>query len=283
MGDKANIAPGILLDPSKVLPAKLPGSLSVSLDIDKIPDELKKTAIGQTANALAELKEKPVQPGETEAQHKLQVATLDEITDWVKMVLNDGGEVTLTFDVDQSKGDLSLSLSLAGKEGTKLAKVFTDLGSAKSVGAGLIGKDSAANVLFHMALPERIRKAMEPVIDEGLKKAVDEEQDKDKRAVTEKMYKALAPTLKTGEFDMGFNLRGPSSKGLYAMVTAVKVKDGAEQAAKKAFAKDKDADKMTLVLEAGDALKLRFKMKAALVTFFGYLAEHQQVAPPPVP
>jgi hypothetical protein len=388
LDNKDNIAPAILLEPSKVLPAKFAGAVSLTLDIDKIPDELKKVAIGQTANQLAEVKDKLKEnkkPGETDKQDKLQEATLDELVNVVKSVLNDGGLVTLSFDVDRTKGELSASLSLAGKQGTDLAKTFADLGAAKSIGAGLIGKDSAANMLFHLTVPERLRKAMEPVLDETFKKSLDEEQDKDKRAAAEKLYKALEPTLKSGELDFGANLRGPSDKGLYAVVMAVKVKDGAaidktivdliptlpekdrknislnvakvgstsihkveggeldqqakdifgsgpayfairddavmvslgdgalealkdalagkpaaskaiqfemsmnrvlklvpkeqqkvvDEAAKKAFAKDKDADKMTIVLEAGDALKLRFNMKAALVTFFAYMAEHQ--------
>jgi hypothetical protein len=384
MSDKDNIATTIIPEPSKVL-GKFTGAMSVTLDIDKIPDELKKVIIGQAANQLAELKEKK-DPNETEAQHKLQVATLDEMRDVVKMLLNDGGEVSLNFDVDRQKGDLSLSFSLSGKEGTKLAKTFTDLGAAKSIGAGLLGKDSAAMGVLHLSLPERIRKAMEPVIDEGFQKSLDEEKDKDKRAAAEKLYKVLAPTVKAGELDMGVYLRGPSSKDQYTLVTAVKVKDGAElakavkeivpmlpekdrkqitldfdkvgdvsihkiqsseldqyakdvfgdgpafyavrgdaalfaigdgalealkdslsgkalpsraiqfegsasrlvklvpkenrgaveEAAKKAFAKDKDSDKFTVVLESGgDALKLRLHMKAALVTFFGYLAPLQ--------
>ncbi len=388
MGDKANIAPASLPEPSKVLPAKVVSVESVTVDIYKIPDELKKVMIGQMANGLAEQKDelkKNQDPNMTPAQLKLQEATLDEVADVFKMVINDGGELTLSTDIDRQKGDLSMSLGLAGKDGTKLAKTFADLGSAKSVGAGLLGKDSAANALFHLSLPERIRKAMEPVFDESIKKTLDEEKDKDKHAAAEKLYKVLSPTLKSGEFDIGVNLRGPSSKGQYAMVMALKVKDGAainktltdlvptlpekdranislnvdkvgavsihkvqggeldqkakdafgdgpayfairddavmvslgdgalealkdalagkpgpskaiqfeasvtrliklapkeqqkiaEEGIKKAFAKDKDADKIILVLEAGDSLKLRFHMKAALVTFFGYVAEHQ--------
>jgi hypothetical protein len=385
-GAKDNIDPAILPEPSKVF-GKITSAVSVMVDIDKIPDELKKVMIGQTANALAEQKDKlkEMNPNASEAELKLQAALVDEVADTFKMVVNDGGEFTLSLDVDRQKGDLSASLSLAGKQGTKLAKTFTDLGAAKSIGAGLLGKDSAANALFHMSLPERIRKAMEPVLDEGAKKAIEEEQDKDKRAASEKMYKAFAPTIKSGEYDLGVNLRGPTSKGQYTLVMAMKVKDGAgiektlkdliptlpekdrknitldfakagnvsihkvegneldekakeafgdgpaffalrddaimvalgdgalealkdalsgkaapskalqielsanrlinlvpkedrkvaEEAAKKAFANSKDGDKVTVVLEAGNALKLRLNMKAAMVTFFGYLAEHQ--------
>jgi hypothetical protein len=382
---KDAVEPKNLLDPAMVLPVNPTSLLSVMVDIDKIPAELKKVAVGQSANGLAGLKDMK-DPNETDAQHLLQVALLDEMADWTKMVLNESGAATLSLDLDRQKGDLSLSLGLAGKPGTKLAKTFADLGAARSVGAGLVGKDSAMNFLLHVSLPERLRKPLEPVIDEGVKKALEEEKDKDKRAVGEKAYKVLAPTLKSGELDLGMNIRGPSSKGKYAMVMAFKVKDGsqidklmndlvkdlpekerknvtlnfakmgsinihkveggeldkdaremfgegpaffavrddavmmaigdgamealkealtakpgpskamqfemsmsrmlkalpmdqrklAQDAAKKAFALNPDADKLTLVLEGGKSLKLTFHMKAALVTFFNLMAEGEK-------
>jgi hypothetical protein len=384
LDDKNNIDPKALLEPGKVLPNNATSVLSVTVDIDKIPAELKKVIIGQSANQIAGLKDMK-QEGETDAQQRLRIAVADEAADLVKTLVNDGGELTLSWDVDRTKGDLSLSLGLSGKPDTKLAKMFADLGAAKSVGAGLIGKDSALNGLVHLSLPERVRKAMEPVIDEGFKKALEEEKDKDKRDAGEKVFKAIGPTLKAGEIDFGVNLRGPTTSGKYAMVLAAKVQDGAglnqtlkdvvkvlpekdrknvtldfakagnvsihkvegseldqqakdvfgdgpaffairddavmmalgdgalealkdalagkpgaskplqfeasvdrlwklappderkvaEEAAKKAFAQKPGADKITVVLEGGKSLKLSFKAKAAIVTFFAYLAENQ--------
>jgi hypothetical protein len=225
LDDKDNIAPKAQLDPGKVLPNNPTSVLSMTVDIDKIPTELKKVMIGQSANQIAGLKDKK-EEGETDAQHRLRIAMADEAADLVKTLVNDGGELTLSWDIDRAKGDLSMSLSLTGKPETKLSKMFADLGAAKSVGAGLIGKDSALNGLVHLSVPERVRKAMEPVIDEGLQKAVEEEKDKEKRDAAEKFFKVIAPTLKAGEFDFGVNLRGPTPSGKYAMVAAAKVRDG---------------------------------------------------------
>src|SRR5207237_806782 len=104
-----------------------------------------------------------------------------------------------------------------------------------------------------------LRKAMVPVMDESFKKALEDEKDKDKRDAAEKAYKAFAPTLKSGELDLGVNFRGPSSKGMYAMVAAIKVKDGAE------------IEKV--LRESVKSLKLTFNAKAQLVTFFSLMAD----------
>jgi hypothetical protein len=384
LDDKANIAPKALLEPGKVLPNNPTSVLSMTVDIDKIPAELKKVMIGQSANQIAGLKDMK-EEGETDAQHRLRIAMADEAADLVKTIVNDGGEFTLSWDVDRTKGDLSMSLSLTGKPDTKLSKMFADLGSVRSVGAGLIGKDSALNGLLHVSIPERVRQAMGPAVDEGFKKALDEEKDKDKRAAMEKAFKAIAPTVKAGELDFGVNLRGPTPGGKYAAVWAAKVQDGAainralpdivklmpekdrknltldfakagnvsihkieggeleqqakdvfgdgpaffavrddavmvalgdgalealkdalagkpgaskilqfeasvdrlwklapaderkvaEEASKKAFAQKPGADKITVVVEGGKSLKLSFKAKAPIVTFFAYLADHQ--------
>jgi len=277
-------------------------------------------------------------------------------------------------------------LTLTGKSGSALATNVADLGKMKSIGAGLIGSDSAMNFLVHLSMPEKLRKALEPVIDEGLKKAIDEEKDQTKRDLGAKFFKVITPTLKAGELDLGMNVRGPNANGLYAGVFALKVKDGkglekaikdlvkdapaedkkdvtldfdkvkdvnihkvkpgkdysedakktfgdnpvyfafrddavflsmgegglgaikeaitgdpkpskaiqlemamgrliklggADQqaaiaAAKKAFAKNKNGDRITISLEGGQSFKLRANMKAQLVTFFALVAEAEQ-------
>src|SRR5262249_42177737 len=156
LDDRENIAPKTLLEPGKVLPNNPTSVLSMTVDIDKIPAELKKVMIGQSANQIAGLKDKK-QEGETDAQHRLRIAMADEATDLVKTIVNDGGELTVSWDIDRAKGDLSMSLSLTGKPDTKLAKMFADLGGAKSVGAGVVGKDPAAYGLVHLTTPERVR------------------------------------------------------------------------------------------------------------------------------
>jgi hypothetical protein len=107
------------------------------------------------------------------------------------------------------------------------------------------------NLLVHVFLTEKLRKAIDPVIDEAFKRALEDEKDKAKRAVAEKFFQVITPTVKGGELDVGANLRGPNANGLYAGVIAMKVKDGAAmEKAVKDLLKDAPAeDKKDVVLD----------------------------------
>jgi hypothetical protein len=89
-----------------------------------------------------------------------------------------------------------------------------------------VSRDSAANIVLAAQLPAAVRKALGPVVDEGLKKSLDEQPDENARALTKVVFDAIAPTLKAGVFDLGINLRGPGKGGKYAMVFGGRVKDG---------------------------------------------------------
>jgi hypothetical protein len=219
------IAKDKLMLPAQVLPTDKLTTLSLTLSIDQIPEELKQIALGQFELHLGNAKEETM-PNETEAQKKFRIAALDETAIVVKQLLTDGQDLSLSFDIDRKTEDISLALTLSGKSGSALAKSIEDLGKAKSIGAGLIGPDSAMNMLVYLMMSDTLKKAFEPVIDEGFKKALETESDKTKRAIANRFLKLIDPTFKSGELDLGLNLRGPNANGFYAGVGALKLKNG---------------------------------------------------------
>ena len=221
----AAVAKDKLLDPTTLLAGKEGSVLSARLSIDKIPENLKNDAVGQLELLLANAKEQK-EPGATEALRKLKGEAIDELARHVVAVLKDGGDLTLDLTVDRKKNDLALEIALAGKPRSPLAASIAEWGKLKSSVAGLVGKDSAANGVLHFALPEGVRKALAPVIDEFFDKELARETDKAKRELASKVFKAVAPTLKAGELDLALDLRGPSDKKLYTLVAGLKVKDG---------------------------------------------------------
>lgn len=213
------LAPGDVLAPAKV------GTVSATINLDQIPKELKKLAIGQLELQLANAKEQK-EARATEAQHELKGAFLDEFAATFKQVLTEGGPIDLRLDIDKKAGDLNITASLAGNPETTLAETIASLGKKKSSVVGLIGSDSAINMLGHITLPERIKKAFVPVVEEAAEKALKQETDKTKKKLGEMAYKAVLPTLKAAELDIGLSMRGPHDGGKYALVMGMKVKDG---------------------------------------------------------
>src|SRR5262249_10389151 len=80
-----------LLAPAMVLPAGQVGTFSLTLNLDRIPDDLKDLALGGLDNRLADAKEKDV-PNETEATKKFRMALIDEAGKAIKSLFRDGGE-----------------------------------------------------------------------------------------------------------------------------------------------------------------------------------------------
>ena len=215
-----------LRDPEKLLGAG-DATIFISFRLDHIPDALKQIGLGQMENRLADLEEQK-QPNETKAQEALRKQTTKEVTAGFSSLIKEGAEIALKFDVDHNANQLVVEASVAGKEASKLAAGIAKIAGSKSLFGGLFGNDSAMKILVHGALPPGMRATFESAVDEGLHKELDKEKDKAKREQAEKILKVLGPTLKSGDLDLAIDLRGPSANKLYAVVAALKIKDGGE-------------------------------------------------------
>jgi len=162
--------------------------------------------------------------------------------------------------VDRTAGELAFGVRLTGREDTKLAGNIADLGKATSVFGGALGSDAAMSFLMHWALPDALRDSLSPVVDEAVKKALENEKDDTRRSQAEKFFKALDPTLKAGDVDVAFSLRGPSADKHYTLMAGVKLKDGAgvEKAVRDLVKSlpERDQEKVKFDAETADGVKI---------------------------
>jgi hypothetical protein len=240
---------GKLLKPEAVFAQTPKGNLSVTIHIDEIPATIKKEFLNQVELQLAEEKKKEM-PNESKLETAFRLAIFDEMFDLLKAVTNDGGPVSLVFDIDRMNDQMSLSARFAATPNTPLAARVARWSQSKSLAPTLLSPTSALYLGGSVGLPDRLRKTMIPLMDEAFKKALEEEKDKDKRELLSQIFKALTPTLQAGEFDGAFDLRGPSSKNIYTLVGAVRVQDGLniEKTVKQIFDKAPPAEKAMLKL-----------------------------------
>jgi hypothetical protein len=224
---KAGIAVDRIIAPDKLLPAQTTSLAAIVLHVDAIPQSYKEVALDGAVKSLADAK-KQEQPGETPAQKAFRIAAIDAAGDLVKTVINDGGDLTASIDLDQKAGQLSAQVSFSAKPGSTLAQTIADLGGKKSLGASLIGPESAANFVFDVALPQALRKSLSDAVDEAVKKGLADAPDQAQREAAQAFIKAVLPTLKAGELDGGFDLRGPGKSGLYSLVMGLKVQQGGD-------------------------------------------------------
>jgi hypothetical protein len=221
------IAKNKLLKPADVLPESETALAAAVIRLDQIPDGIKEVGLGQLGLRLADIREQHAEKG-TPAQRELIDKTSREANAQLKSIVNEGRELTIRLDVDQKKNDLGLSVSFDAKPDTKLASDIADLAKRRSLFAALAGKDSALSFLLSYALPERLQKALGPVVDEGIKTVLEQAQDDAHKQIAEKLLKVLAPSIKAGEIDAAMDLRGPSANKHYTLVGAIKLKNGEE-------------------------------------------------------
>lgn len=250
--NKGAVAKESILDPGKVFTGKST-TLSASVRLDQIPDEMKKMAISQLDEHLNQEKQKEI-PGESKTQAEFRHKMIDAMGQRMARVIQDAVELAFSFDVDRQANRLNGEFKFSAKPGSGLAKEIEDAGKNESLFAGLVSSKAAINALVHNTFPEEARKAIEPAIDEAFKEAKEKEKDPAKRELGEKIFTAIKPSLVAGELDLAFSFRGPSKDNHYTFLGAAKLKDGqkVEEAVKDVLTKavqEKDKDRIHLDAE----------------------------------
>lgn len=216
-----------LLAPAVALPNGQIGVASLAVHIDQIPADLKENALGVIENQLAGIKDQEMQ-GHTEAQKKFRDAAVDELSAQIKSLFKHGGATTLRLDLDHKGGNLALTLGVAGKPDSPLAKTIHNLGQIQSWTASLLHPNSAFKGELNMSLPQKLRELLLPALQDAEKQVLAKAQDDNHRLVIKPLLEGIMPTLKAAELDTALDLRGPNEKGLYTLVAGIKVKNGTQ-------------------------------------------------------
>jgi hypothetical protein len=225
MQNKAALNKENLLEPSKVFGDAPLKTVSISLSLDRVPGDIKELVLGFIDARFAEEQSKK-EPGATDAQNALKVEVLKEIAKNAATLVKESNRIDVIFDVDKKANELVFDATLTPRKGSTLANEILNWNKQKSLVAGLAKSDAAASMMAHVIIPDKLKQALEPVIDEGLAKALENVSAADERAQAEKFFKALAPTLKSGELDIAGTLLGPSADKHHTIVAGLKVKDG---------------------------------------------------------
>jgi hypothetical protein len=243
-----------LPSPNQVLPAGRGGLAVASVRLDRIPDGIKQLALGQLGLRLADLRDRSFK-GETKAENEFWKQAFEELAEDVKLLLRDGHELSLRVDVDRKKQDLTVEATADGKSASKLATEVVGLGEAKSRFAGLLSKDAALQGLVRLTLPEELRRALQPVIDESVDRSLAKAANEERRGQAERFFKALEPTFKAGDVDGVAVLQAPADGGAHTLLFGAAVKDGeAVERAFRALVKGlPEGDRSRIKLDADEA------------------------------
>jgi hypothetical protein len=222
--DRTAIEPDHLLPPT----AQWLGSdgaelIGVTVNIDRIPDSLKQVALGQLQVHIANAKDRK-EPNETAAQTRLKGQVLDAVFQRVQAVLTEGSALQAGLTIDRRTETVAGQLSLTGKPGSELVRGLADLAGRQTAFGGVSA--AAAQLALSVALPDAFRESFSAVVEEGIAEGIKKQGDATKREVAQKLWSALAPTIKAGVLDVSAGLNGPNTSGHYTAFAAVKVQDG---------------------------------------------------------
>lgn len=253
--DEKGIDDKKLLSPKELLSVEKTGVMSISLNLSGLPEDLIKNIVPQIELQIAEAKQKKI-PGETPAVEKLRNDFSEMLLQFIVQVFTQGDDLTMKVDMDRKAGDIGLGVSFKGKNGSELAKTIAGMGAGKSMGAGMISKDSVMHMNMNSAIPATARKDFVKVFVEGINKSIEDEKDAIKKGAMEKMAKALTPTLELGIMDAVMEVR-KTSNGKFAFLTAMKIAEGKkiEEVIKLLYKDLPDSEKKKLSLDfakAGD-------------------------------
>jgi hypothetical protein len=214
------IDPKAVIAPKTFFAEKVTSLLTAAVNIDALPEDIKKLAYGQLE---MQLKEEQNKLSQSATQKLMNEFLLDVGVDAAKTVLLDGERFSLTLDVDPKADDWKLNVGLTAKSGTTLAKTLAGFADRESAAAGVAMNDGAASKsLFNFQLPPETAKKFAAVVDAVAKQAVIDAKESDK-PVAQLFADALVPTLKAGDFQFGFRIDTPATGkkpgGVFALKT----------------------------------------------------------------
>lgn len=225
--DPENILPKSLPKPEKVLGGRAEHLLSATVRMDRLPEQMKKLALGAVENQLAVAKEQPI-PNETKAIKALRDQAVDEMASTIKTLLNDGKKISLRLNIDPKEGEFAIEAEMAGVKDSKLAKDILSIQTNKSVVGGAIASpDAAATFNISMSLAAALKKVLGPAVDDAVEELKKQAPGGGEvQELAKPLIEALLPTIKAGELDAGASLLGPDKDGKMTMLAGLKVTNG---------------------------------------------------------
>lgn len=224
--------------------------VTLTAHVQRAPKEIRELAISFIGLQLGQAKDEK-RRGETKAEKALRDAVIDELTSRMKSLLTDAETFQVELTLDRGAADeLALSATLTAKKGSALAKDIENLGGLSSV--AFRGKGAVLRASANMRLPVQLRKAVNAVINENVKRGLDQLMAHELELV-EPIAKAMGPTLRSGTLDAGMQLVGPGKGGRYTYLAAIRIQDGAkvEEAIKATLKKLPEKDRAGVTVDVG--------------------------------
>jgi hypothetical protein len=212
-----------LRDPAKVLATDRRGTLVAVFHLERLPEKFWADVRG----AFQFWSHEPT--GTPDLQTKLLQQVIRSLDRKLAVMMKQSRELAVQFGIDRKAGELFAEMNLTPKPETQLAKDLAELGQAKSrFAAGRSNMTSALRLLLHWRLPEDLKEAVRPTVDDAIRRVMANAAAETVRNRSVQLIDAIDPTLRAGDLDAGFHLYGPGKDNRYTLVAGLGVKQGAK-------------------------------------------------------
>ncbi|HQR08266.1 MAG TPA: hypothetical protein PLN21_15670 [Gemmatales bacterium] len=212
------------VDPAKIF-ARFPANalFHMHLGLGDIPKEMKEKFLAEVDKNIA--KDKAKKPEESDAEYQFRLAGMNYTRSALEHLVMEAQGLSFSVLLDKGQHLLSVDTLLTATPGSRLQLEMQALNNSKSQFAGVI--DAApASLIYHGALSDQVRKDLDTFLDKVVKAAIADEKSIMKKAIAEKIFQVIEPTLKSKTYDVAFSVRSGGDKEPLTGLGALRVVNG---------------------------------------------------------
>lgn len=212
------------VDPDK-LTKRFPSNALMHLHVgfDAVPKELKDKFLAEVDKNIHA--EKAKKPGENDTEYQFRLMGMSYPRNAIEHMIMDSQALSVTLLLDKEKHVFSFDSVLTAKTGSRLHQEMQALNNSKSQFTSML-ESAPASLIYHGAMTEFVRKDMDNFLDMVVKKAIADEKSIMKKAIAEKIYQVLEPTLKSKSYELALSMRSTGDKEPMTGLGALHVANG---------------------------------------------------------
>lgn len=226
--------PKALVPVAKVYDAADPSLVTGRIYFDRFSKELREKALEQLEEAKKAIAAMKLPPDTSDLAKNAFEQFSKFATRYID--LSKGAkEAALRLSIDPATGDAAAEFSLSAVPGSPLAQIIAERKPTTNRFAGLLTPDTAVGSVVQLPLfSEEIRTAAGDGL-EALREAAKNKLPQEPKALVDELLKGAVRTVKAGEIDFAYVVRGPDKDGAFSAVVALSFDDpsGVEKELKK--------------------------------------------------
>lgn len=198
--------------------------LSVTFNVDAIPNDLKKKALEHLEDGLREFRTNEISKVGDAVVRNVLDGVAEEVATKIQLLITDTQTATIRLDLDRAKESLGFGVKVAPRANSDLAADFAVMGSGKSIAAGAIAPGSAASISANVVAPATVKKALDTLFEKVTADMLKNTNDQE-RPIAKEFTDLIAPTVKAGILDIAADLREPNGEGQATLLISAQMKD----------------------------------------------------------